>query len=315
MIRTALRGAAFAALVLITGSVHALTPPTSPLETSEEFVPRPKVAKLASLGFEAALADYYWLRAVQIVGATRQDPSAHAKILGQMIDVVTTLDPWVDHPYRFAAIWLNDSPESVRKANELLRRGIEHHPDEWRNYFYLGFNHFFYLSENVEAADALDRGARLPGAPSYLPRLAARLRSSGESLEAAAVFLSQLARDTEDEELRSNYLAALDEIEIEHKARFLDDAREEFLARNGRDLTDVGELVLGPDPVLRELPDPEPASVPRALRRGSSWRLDEESGRIVSSYYGRRYELTIHKLDRERREAWAQAPSGADDDE
>jgi hypothetical protein len=311
VLRLAAKALVAIALVLGTGQIHAHTPPTSPLEFGEEFVPRPAVAKLAALGFEAALADYYWLRAIQLVGASASDPSQHANVLGQMIDVVTTLDPWVDHPYRFAAIWLTDSPQSVRKANTLLRRGIEYHPDEWRNYFYLGFNQFFYLGENGEAAEALERASSLPGAPAYLPRLAARLRSDAEDLETAATFIAQLARDTEDEVLRANYLAALDEIDVERKARFLDAAREEYQRRHGRDIDDIGELLLGAQPVLRALPDPEPASVPVALRRGASWRIDARSGRILSSYFGRRYELTFHHADAKRLDAWTRESATA----
>ena len=223
-----------------------------------------------------------------------------------MIDVVTTLDPWVDHPYRFAAIWLTDGPESVRLANRLLRRGIEHHPTEWRNHFYLGFNQFFYLGENGEAASTLEQAARLPGAPAYLPRLAARLRSQSEPLAVAEAFIVQLARDANDEQLRSNYLTALDEIGVEKKARRLDAARDRYRQLRGRDIQQPADLLQGPAPLLSELPDPEPASVPGALRRGSRWELDDQ-GRIVSSYYGRRYELTFNDSDAGRR---AQRQSG-----
>ena len=50
------------------------------------------------------------------------------ELIGRLIDVVTTLDPWVGHPYRFAALWMTDDESAVRKANELLERGIAHHP-------------------------------------------------------------------------------------------------------------------------------------------------------------------------------------------
>ena len=121
------------------------------------------------------------------VGGTDVGPSQHATKLGRLIDVVTTLDPWVDHPYRFAAVWLTDSEESVRTANRLLERGIQYHPDDWRNYFYLGFNHFYYLQENAEAADWLEQAIERPGAPRYLPRLVAKLRSESADIYAAAV--------------------------------------------------------------------------------------------------------------------------------
>ena len=292
-------------LAFSTGQLHQQVPPTSPIELGEQFVPRPEVAKLAAVGFDAALSDYFWLRVVQLVGATRGDPAQHAAVLGQMIDVVTTLDPWVDHPYRFAGIWLTDSPESVRKANELLRRGIEHHPDEWRNHFYLGFNHYFYLGEDAEAADALERATRLPGSPRYLPRLVARLRSQADDLETAEVFLLELARGAEDDGLRSTCLAALDEIGVERRARELDAAREAYRERFGRDIASVEDLLEGSAAVLDRLPDPEPAGLPSSLRRGARWELDAKTGRIVSSYFGRRYETTLHPSDAKRRAEWS----------
>ena len=297
---------AIVAAVLVPATHHARErrPPRLPSDLGEEFVPRPGVAKLAALGFDSALADYYWLRAVQIVGGEEAGVEKHAKLLGRMIDVVTTLDPWVDHPYRFAAVWLTASPESVRKANELLRRGIEHHPDEWRNRFYLGFNLYFYLGEHAEAADVLEEAARLPGAPKYLPRLVARLRSHADDLETAAVFLFELAKNASDEERRATYLDALDELQIERRARILDAARERYVERRGRDIERVEDLVAGPQPVLAALPDPLPDSIPQSLRREARWVVDEKSGRIVSDFYGRRYALNFHAREAARRQEW-----------
>ena len=142
------------------------------------FVPRPEVARASALGFDAVLADYYWLQAVQIVGSATVARARRADLLGALIDVVTTLDPWVDHPYRFAAVWLTDSEDDVRKANELLAAASTHHPHDWRNRFYLGFNHFFYLDERVRGGATRSKAAiALPGAPLYLRRLVARLKS------------------------------------------------------------------------------------------------------------------------------------------
>jgi hypothetical protein len=285
-------------------AVHAQMPATSRAERGEAFIPRPELAKLAAFGFDALLADFYWLWAVQIVGRADTDPSQHALELGRLIDVVTTLDPWVDHPYRFAAVWLVDSEESVRTGNRLLERGIEHHPDEWRNRYHLGFNHFFYLQEHAQAADVLEPAIHLPGAPSYLPRLVARLRSESADIDAAALFLSELVAETPDPSARAHYQGALDEIEVERHARVLDRAREQYKERHGRDIDDVWELVVDLPPVLSRLPSSEPSSLPESMRRGARWEIDAESGRIVSSYYGRRYEVNVHPVDRKRNEEW-----------
>jgi len=296
-LRSALAMGVAAGAVALT---HAWIPVPPPAEAVARFVPRPQVARLASLGFEPLVADYYWMQAVQVVGAETRDPSRHAPLLGRLVDVVTTVDPWVDHPYRFAAHWLTDSPESVRFANRLLRRGIRYHPDDWRNRFYLGFNRFFYLGEVEAAAEALEAAALLPDAPLYLPRLAARLRAHTSGLDTASAFLEELLRGAEDPRARAHYEESLLQIEVERRARLLDGARERFRERNGRDIRSVEDLARGPGAVLGALPA-EPS--------GAAWILDEPGGRIVSSRYGRRYEPFMNARDLQRRERWSGEPS------
>jgi tetratricopeptide (TPR) repeat protein len=280
VVRSLLRIAFASAACAAVAFAHARLPDQPAHIGDEAYVPHPRLAKLASVGFDVLMADYYWLRAVQIVGSP-EGPRGRNHHLGSIIDVVTTLDPWVDHPYRFAAVWLVDDEPAVRQANRLLERGIEHHPDEWRNRFYLGFNHFFYLGEEEIAAQVLEPAVKLPGAPRYLGRLVARLRSESGSLDAAAAFLHELVRQAPDGRTRAEYEKALDEIETERRARRLDAAREAYRKLHGRDIARVEDLVPS---VLPALP-PEP--------HGWEWKLSEEDGRIVSSFVGHRYEIRI----------------------
>jgi tetratricopeptide (TPR) repeat protein len=265
--------------------------PDAPAHGSDvAFVPDPELASLAAFGFEAVVGDYYWMQAIQIVGS-REGPVGRNHHLGRLIDVVTSLDPWVQHAYRFAAVWMTDDERAVREANRLLERAIAHHPREWLDRFYLGFNHFFYLGETAEAVAVLEPAVSLPGAPRYLGRLVARLRSDakGGEVDAAAAFLQELLRQASDPYLRAEYEKALDEIEAERRARLLDAARAEYVRRKGRDIRRVEDLVTGPQPVLRQLP-PEP--------HGWEWTLDAESDQIVSSYIGHRYTLRIDETNR-----------------
>jgi hypothetical protein len=264
------------------------------VELGDPFVPRPEVAKLSSLGFHTALSDFYWLRAVQIVGGSTH-PEEHGTVLGRFIDVVTKVDPWVDHPYRFAAVWLTGSEADVRQANRLLRRSLDYHPDEWRNRFYLGFNHFYYLEEYPQAADWLEEAARLPGSPGYLVGLAARLRAGTGGLDVSAGLIREMWANTEDPYERAEYEKMLDEIETERRARHLDAARHRYAQRFGRDIERVEDLLRGSPPVLERLP--------RELH-GWEWVLDEETGEIVSSWYGHRYRLHSDHAMRAERDGW-----------
>jgi len=249
-------------------------------------VPTRESARFAALGFESLLADYYWLRVVQLVGAQMADPGRHAPLIGRLTDVVVGLDPFVDHPYRFAALWLSDREDTVAVANRLLERGIAYHPTEWRNRFYLAYNYFFELGDSAAAARELGPAIELPGAPRYLGRLLARLQADSEGIDVAAAFLEELRRNAPDGWYRTEYEKALDEIETERRARFLDRARQAFVARNGRDIQTVEELVRGPGAVLRKLPEE---------LHGWEWVIDPASRKIVSSYYGRRYKLNFQR--------------------
>lgn len=295
----------FALTVALTGAVHgSMDPRPKALSSGGVWVPRPEVAELLAMGFEPVVADLHWIRAVQIVGEPGREPSSQSEVLGRLIEVVTQLDPWVDHPYRFAAIWMTEDMDAVRHANRLLDRGIEHHPDDWRMYFYKGFNHFFYLDEKKVAADELERAMGREGSPRYLPRLVARLRSEVADLDAAAIFLHQMVESAPDEYSRAEYQSALDEIEVERAARFLERARAAYRELHGRDIAMVADLLLGEHPILRSLPPAEPTSLPADMRRGSRWEIDPATGRIVSSYYGRRYEVNFHPLEEKRRREW-----------
>lgn len=297
------RVAAIALVAAATAAAHERVPRVSRAEQSELFLPSPGAARLLALGFDGLVSDWFWIQAVQVVGAG--DGYRDSDKLGRLVDVVTSVNPWVGHPYRLAAVFLTQSPEQVREANRLLERGIAYHPTDWRNRFYLGFNHFFYLAEYDLAADAIESalplrggparygGPDVPDPPPYLKLLAARLRAHAGDLDTAAAFLAALARNAPDEKARAQYEEALVQLETERRARLLDAARERYRERHRRDIASVSDLVRGG--VLAELP-PEP--------RGRGWDLDPESGRIVSRYYARRYEPHVHWSDRERRERW-----------
>lgn len=291
-------GLALAAVLAIARS-DAHLPDQSVQQGENAFVPEPATAKLFAFGFDALMSDLHWLRAVQIVGDPR-GPVGRSHTLAAMIDVVTTLNPKVDHPYRFAAVWINDDASAVRKANALIERGIENHPDDWRGYFYLAFNHFYYLGDQPAAARALAPAISLPGRPAYLSRLAARLESQRGGLDAAAAFLSEMAAQAADPAEREQYETALREIETERRARFLDAARAEFVRRHKRDITSVDELVA--KGIVRRLPiDPF----------GEGWELSSLTGEIVSKHVKYRYGVKIDSGSRAILDAFNARSRGA----
>ena len=239
-------------------------------DQGELFVPRARELRLGTLGFDALVADYYWLTALQLVGDDSKP--FDGRLIARLIEAVTTLDPWVDHAYRFAGVWLTDSLESVRAGNRLLERGVSYSPREWRNRHYLGFNHFFFLGDTGRAADILEGTLGLPKTPRYIAPLVARLRLERDGLETARAFLVGLVESTDDPYAEAEYLKAIDEIDTERRARLLDQARVVYVERTGRDIARVDDLLAGPAPVLRALPPPHPHFP------GFGWEIHQETG-------------------------------------
>lgn len=295
---------ALCAIVAMIGAHVSMGGATRRVEDAA-WLPSVGQARLASLGFDAVLADFYWLEAMHLVGSVRGDVAPHAPVIAGLIELVTGLDPWVDHPYRFAGIWLSDSPQSLSRANTLLEKSIAYHPLDWRNRHYLGFNHFYHLGDARRAADVLEPAVGLKGAPHYLAPLVAKLRADGGSLDAAESLLVGLVNTTSDEYAKARYLKSLDEIATERRARALDAARLEYWRRNGRDIARVEDLLAGKPPVLSGLPPAHPHFP------GFGWVLDAETGQITSSFYGSRYRLYNHKNDAVRLERLRSQPTPA----
>jgi hypothetical protein len=293
------RGARWLSCALVasaTALVHASMSTPSAASSGRISVPTAQRARALSFGFEPVIADYYWIEALQVVGDVER-PAHRNETISALMDLVTGLDPWVDHPYRFAALWLTESLDEVRHGSRLLEKGIAYHPLDWRNRFYLGYNLFFYLEDNARAADALESALKFPDAPDYLGAFVTRLRASADGLDTAAMFVQRLIAQTEDEYAKAEYLDLLDEIETERRARVLDRARAEFRRRNGRDIAAPGELWNGPQRVLSAAPPAHPQIA------GQRWVIDRASGEIVSSYYGRRYRIRTNPIDDAQRRA------------
>ena len=126
-------------------------------------------------------------------------------------------------------------------------------------------------------------------------RITSRLRAGESGIQVADRMIRKLLADTEDPYARAEYEKMLDEIETERRARFLDAAREAYRKGHGADIQSPEDLLKGPHPVLQELP-PEP--------HDWEWVLSEESGEIVSSYYGRRYRPYFSGSERAERDGW-----------
>lgn len=188
------------------------------------YVRSPQVMKRLVLGFDALAADVYWIRAIQHYGSDRlsTDPARPGRyaLLHPLLDLTTSLDPHFNMAYRFGAIFLAEAyPGGAGRpdqAVQLLRKGIAANPGKWQYYHDIAFVHYWSLGDAVAAAAWLRRAADQPGAPNWLPPVAAAMLTKGNDRASARFLWQQIARSDQDW-LRRNAersLAQLDALDL-----------------------------------------------------------------------------------------------------
>lgn len=219
------------ALIIVTG-IACLYPvqryidsfkPNGPVSDESLYFTSGKTIKRMSLGMSSLAADIYWIRTTQYFGRKiinaggigADTRNIDMKLLPPLLNIVVTLDPHDIPPYRFGAIFLPDHDPNA--AIELLMRGIEANPDQWRLYQDLGFI-YWHQGQYERAADTYDRGSMVWGAPFWMSDAAGLMRIKGGSREAARAVYSRYL-ETDDENIkrqaawRLEQLDALDQID------------------------------------------------------------------------------------------------------
>lgn len=188
------------------------------------WIPSGKVLRTISLGQNGLLADLYWTRVVQYYGRRLHERKAAYPLLAPLLDITVTLDPYLLVAYKFGAIFLSaPAPYGAGqpgKAVELLRRGIEANPEEWRLWHDLGFVYYWELQDYPSAAAAYLEGSKNPQAGPWMKVMAAVIAQKGGNRETSRFLWTEIYQSTEDAMIRQNARMHL------HTLRALDDRDE-----------------------------------------------------------------------------------------
>ncbi len=173
--------AAVLSVPLLSAALQARAPST-PAETPP-LLPRVEVLRPLLLGVHPLVADLYWLRTIQYFGehiaTDRRFPHLY-----RLTDYVTSLDPHFVDAYEVGGLFLSMAgqyPEAVA----VYEKGIARNPTRWELPYDLGRMYFLELKDDRKALEWWLRADRLPGRPSYVPRLIARLYARTGALETA----------------------------------------------------------------------------------------------------------------------------------
>ena len=172
------------------------------------WIPSGKIMKRLSLGHDGLLADVYWTRVVQYYGGRLRDRNPDFSLLPPLLDVTVELDPYLLVAYKFGAIFLSDNPPrgagQPLLAVNLIRKGIQANPEEWRLWHDLGFIYYWNLKDYGAASAAYLEGAKNPHAAAWMKVMAAVIAQKGGNRETSRFLWSEVLRSTEDELIKNN---------------------------------------------------------------------------------------------------------------
>jgi hypothetical protein len=190
-------------------------------------LPQGEYLRPALLGYHHLGADVLWLRLLQVLGKKRNSADEY-EWMYHALDVITTLDRQYAYAYYAGGVVLGDLAHRTDLSNQLLHKGTEANPTVWNIPFLLGYNYYFLLGDSAKGAEYIMRAASLPDRPAYLPGLATRMAAEAGNPETALVFLEARLRETQDPQLREEFLKRMNEVTIERDIQLLEHAVESF---------------------------------------------------------------------------------------
>jgi len=211
------------------------------------FLSSPKVIKRASLGYDGLMACIYWTRAVQYFGNRHHGSATSYNLLAPLLEITTHLDPHLVVAYEFGSSFLAPKPPfgagEPERAVELMRYGIQNNPDNWRLYYDLGFVYYLQLHDYKQAADAFDRGSRVPNTHPFLKILAAQMAQHAGEYETARMLWSATYQTTQDKQIRDNAVEHLRALRVDEDVSQLQKGVTRFGERTGRLPASMAELL------------------------------------------------------------------------
>ena len=204
------------------------------------YVRSPAALQRMALSYKSLLADVYWIRAVQLYGDTKLGRTADRSysLLYPMLELTTTLDPYFDVAYQFGALFLAEAPPAgpgrPDLAINLLQRGVDAQPDDWRMYRALGFVHYWSYQDYATAANWFDRASRLPEGPKWMGALAAVTLAEGGNRKASRLLWRQIQESAPDDWFRNEAARRLKQLDAMDQLELLQKVVTAFSQRQGR---------------------------------------------------------------------------------
>lgn len=176
-------------------------------------------------------------------GGTLQnvEESSYADNLEQNLDVMTQLYPEFIDAYYYSQSFLSPiSSDFAGRANIILSRGIEQHPDYLYFQFFKAFNHYYYMDQPVAAAEIFYELSQHSDAPPWFGHLAGALMATGGELRAGLIMHETMLAVEQDDSMKRRYRSSIFNFK---EALRVQSAADKYRQENGSDIQLLEELV------------------------------------------------------------------------
>jgi hypothetical protein len=217
-----------------------------PRDTDYAVVLPSPILKIVSLEYQGLASDMLFLKSMVFIGSTferQEQPRVkdwewtwYINVLGASTD----LDPYFFDPYYYANAFLTWDAHMTEEANRLLEKGSKYRDWDWMLPFFIGFNDFFFLQNDKDAAEFLMEASRRPGGDPMLASIASRLAFKENHTETAIYFLEETAKHTEDRNLKERFEMRIKSL---RSIAFLDKSVILFKKKFKRIPTSIDELL------------------------------------------------------------------------
>ncbi|MBI3815733.1 MAG: hypothetical protein HY279_14855 [Nitrospinae bacterium] len=175
------------------------------------YLPPDEVMQIISLDYKNLVSELLFFRGIVYFGdklETRIMPNWHG--IYKAMDTSTYRDPYNIDSYYFAESILAWDAKMPKEANILLERGAKFRNWDWYIPFFMGFNSFYFLKDNKEAAKWFSEAAKIN---KEIAPIAAKFYYKINETAFAIAFLKNMYEDARNENVRKAISLRLDSLE------------------------------------------------------------------------------------------------------
>ena len=178
---------------------------------SVHYLPQIEILNILSLDYKGLVSKLLFFKTLVYYGEhmdSRIMPDW--KWMYQILDASTILDPYNIDSYYFTQAVLTWDANLIKETNLILERGEKYRAWDFYIPFFMGFNYFYFLKDNKNAALHFDRAARInPTLIDY----AIRFHYKANEIPIAISILKKMYDDIKNEDIRSQIMQRINAYE------------------------------------------------------------------------------------------------------